>query len=111
MEAPARGLAPPSLPQHAVPMHEIGRAAPSGLDRVAAAVSRMRATFKQREVEEPLDYWVNRPLASLIVGALAPLPVTPNQVTLLSGIVGLVAGIVIGVAPLEPSWQVPLAGG
>ena len=70
----------------------------------------IRATFKPRDVEEPVDYWVNRPLASLLVKVLAPLPITPNQVTVLSGIVGSFSGIVIGTAPLHGSWQVPVGG-
>jgi phosphatidylglycerophosphate synthase len=70
----------------------------------------LRSTFKPRDVEELVDYWINRPIAALLVAALAPLPVTPNQVTVASGVVGLFAGIVIGTAPLESTWQVPLGG-
>jgi hypothetical protein len=70
----------------------------------------IQKTFKPRDVEEPVDYWVNRPLASILVKALAPLPVTPNQVTIASGIVGLVAGAVLATAPLDSRWQAPLAG-
>jgi phosphatidylserine synthase len=69
-----------------------------------------RSTFKPKDVEEPIDFWVNRPLAHHLVRFLAPLPITPNQVTLLSGLVGLLAGIVIATAPLEPSLQVPFGG-
>lgn len=69
-----------------------------------------RATFKPRDVEEPVDYYVNRPLATLLVDVLARTPITPNQVTVLSGLVGLAAGIVIATAPMGRSFQVPLAG-
>jgi hypothetical protein len=69
-----------------------------------------RATFKPRDVEEPVDYWLNRPLASVLVKVLAPLPITPNQVTMLSGAVGMSAGLVIAIAPLDGRWQVPIAG-
>ncbi len=69
-----------------------------------------RATFKPRDVEEPIDYWVNRPLAGILVKGLAPLPITPNQVTVLSGLVGIAAGAVIATAPLDSLWQVPVGG-
>ena len=61
-------------------------------------------TFKPRDIEEPLDFWVNRPLASVLVKGLAPLPITPNQVTLMSGAVGLVAGVLIATSPVEGVW-------
>lgn len=69
-----------------------------------------RATFKPRDVEEPVDYWLNRPLASILVKGLAPLPITPNQVTFLSGVVGIISGIVIATAPVDGTIQVPVAG-
>ena len=68
------------------------------------------STFKPRDVEEPVDYWLNRRLASHLVMLLAPTPITPNQVTILSGVVGLVAGIVIGMAPVTRPLQVSLGG-
>jgi hypothetical protein len=70
-----------------------------------------KATFKPRDVEEPLDYWLNRPLASVLVKGLAPLPITPNQVTLLSGAIGIAAGVMIAISPLDGTWHVPVAGG
>jgi hypothetical protein len=69
-----------------------------------------RATFKPRDVEEPVDYLVNRPLANLLVKALAKTSITPNQVTALSGMVGFVSGIIIATAPVGPSLQVPIGG-
>jgi hypothetical protein len=69
-----------------------------------------RATSKPREVEEPLDTLVNRPLASLLVRGLARTSVSPNQVTILSGIVGLASGIVVAFAPFGMSLVAPLAG-
>ena len=68
------------------------------------------ATFKPRVVEEPIDYYLNRPLASVLVKMLAPFPITPNQVTVLSGVVGVIAGVVIACAPLDGGWQVPAGG-
>jgi phosphatidylglycerophosphate synthase len=69
-----------------------------------------RATFKPRDVEEPIDFWLNRPLASILVKGLAPLPISPNQVTVLSGLVGLLSGVVIATSPIDNPWQVPLGG-
>jgi phosphatidylglycerophosphate synthase len=77
----------------------------------AASIDQTLATFKNRDVEEPVDFWVNRRLASYLVRLLAPTPITPNQVTVLSGVAGIVAGIVIGTAPVGPrSLQVPVGG-
>jgi len=70
----------------------------------------LRATFKPRDVEEPVDYYVNRPIAAHLVRALAKTPITPNQVTALSGLVGVAAGVVIGTAPLGMSLRVPIGG-
>jgi hypothetical protein len=68
------------------------------------------ATFKPYDVEEILDDRVNRPLASLLVRVLAPTPITPNQVTILSGIAGIFCGIAIGMASPERTWLVPIGG-
>ncbi len=56
----------------------------------AAAVP--KRGFKPRDVEEPIDWFFHRPLASLLVRVLAPTRITPNQVSVLSGIVGLSTG-------------------
>lgn len=57
-----------------------------------------KSGFKPREVEEVIDYYFHRPLASLLVKLLLPLPITPDQVTLLSAAVGLLAGLVMSLA-------------
>lgn len=48
-----------------------------------------RKMLKGPELEEPLDVYVYRPLAFILVKAIAPTPVTPNQVTLSSLAPGL----------------------
>lgn len=53
------------------------------------------AGFKPRDVEELVDYHFHRPLAALMVKVLARLPVTPNQVSWASGIVGLLSGALV----------------
>jgi phosphatidylglycerophosphate synthase len=83
-----------------------------GVDSEPLARARPRSdeTFKARDVEEPIDYWVNRRLANVLVSVFAPTSITPNQVTILSGVVGLVAGILIGTSPLTHPLQVSLGG-
>ncbi|MCA9622907.1 MAG: CDP-alcohol phosphatidyltransferase family protein [Myxococcales bacterium] len=51
-----------------------------------------RPDFKPRDVEEWIDWHLHRRLAAFVVDRLAPTPITPNQVTLASGAVGLLAG-------------------
>jgi phosphatidylglycerophosphate synthase len=50
------------------------------------------SVLKSREVEDPINLWVHRPLAYGLVALLYRSPVTPNQITLLSLMVGLAAG-------------------
>ncbi|MCC6525071.1 MAG: CDP-alcohol phosphatidyltransferase family protein [Polyangiaceae bacterium] len=47
---------------------------------------------KPCDVEEPVDQYLHRPLAALLARRLEPRAVTPNQVTVASGVVGLGAG-------------------
>jgi phosphatidylglycerophosphate synthase len=47
------------------------------------------ASLKPREVEEPIDVYVHRPLAYVLARALFRLPVSPDAVTLLSILAGL----------------------
>jgi phosphatidylglycerophosphate synthase len=53
------------------------------------------SVLKSREVEDPVNLWVHRPLAYGLVALLYRSPVTPNQITLLSLLVGLGAGACI----------------
>jgi phosphatidylglycerophosphate synthase len=50
------------------------------------------SVLKSREVEDPVNLWVHRPLAYGLVALLYRSPITPNQITLLSLLVGLAAG-------------------
>jgi phosphatidylglycerophosphate synthase len=56
--------------------------------------------------DELLDAYVNRPLATLIVRAVLPTPVTPNQLTLVSALWGSLAGVCF--AMTDPA--APIAG-
>ncbi|MFW6051289.1 MAG: CDP-alcohol phosphatidyltransferase family protein [Myxococcota bacterium] len=52
----------------------------------------LRSLLKSREVEDPVNVYVHRPLAYAFVWAVYRTPVTPNAVTLLAMLVGLTAG-------------------
>jgi hypothetical protein len=47
--------------------------------------------IKSRDVEDPINLWFNRPLAYGFVALVYRTPITPNQVTLLSIVVGAAA--------------------
>ena len=55
----------------------------------------LRRGFKPREVEEPVDYYWHRPLASLLVRWLATTRITPNQVTYASGVASALSGLAL----------------
>ena len=48
--------------------------------------------IKARDVEDPVNVWLHRPLAYAFVALVYRTPLTPNQVTLLAMIFGLAAG-------------------
>jgi phosphatidylglycerophosphate synthase len=49
--------------------------------------------IKSRDVEDPVNIWVHRPLAYAFVAATYRTALTPNQITLLAMLVGIAAGI------------------
>lgn len=49
-------------------------------------------TLKPLAVEEPVDVWIHRPLAYVLAKALYPTPVSPNLVTVISIVFGLIGG-------------------
>jgi phosphatidylglycerophosphate synthase len=49
--------------------------------------------IKSRDVEDPVNLWVHRPLAYAFVAATYRTPLTPNQITLLAMVVGIAAGV------------------
>jgi phosphatidylglycerophosphate synthase len=55
------------------------------------------ASSKPLEAEELVDEHIHRPLARLIIPWLARTPITPNQVTFLSGLIGVIGGILLGI--------------
>jgi phosphatidylglycerophosphate synthase len=63
------------------------------------------SVLKSREVEDPVNLWVHRPLAYALVALLYRSPVTPNQITLLSLLVGFsAAACFVGGTPLLMLW-------
>jgi hypothetical protein len=57
-----------------------------------AATPGVGATYKAREVEETLDVWFYRPIGYQIARAARRLGLTPNAVTALGGLLGILAG-------------------
>ncbi|MBL8602501.1 MAG: CDP-alcohol phosphatidyltransferase family protein [Myxococcales bacterium] len=62
-------------------------------DRPVMSATEFRATLKPLEVEEIIDLLVHRPLAHLIVVAVVSTPITPDQLTIVSMLVGVVGGL------------------
>ncbi|HWO08510.1 MAG TPA: CDP-alcohol phosphatidyltransferase family protein [Polyangiaceae bacterium] len=50
-----------------------------------------QSLLKSRDVEDPINLWFNRPMAYAFVALVYRTPLTPNQVTVLSIVVGMVA--------------------
>jgi hypothetical protein len=72
----------------------------------ATAPAHGNATFKARDVEELIDFYLHRRAANLVVRAVAPTNIRPDQITVASGITAAVAGTLIAFAS-EP-WQLAL---
>ncbi len=51
----------------------------------------LRDLLKSKDVEDPVNLCVNRPLAYLLAKAVFPTPLTPNHITLLAAVLGLTA--------------------
>jgi phosphatidylglycerophosphate synthase len=50
------------------------------------------SVLKSRDVEDPVNLWVHRPLAYGLVALIYRSPITPNQITLLAILTGIAAG-------------------
>jgi phosphatidylglycerophosphate synthase len=66
-------------------------------------VPQAATTTKPPEVEELVDEYLHRPLARRLVRVLARTPITPNQVTLLSALVGISAGVAVSRGARNPA--------
>lgn len=72
---------------------------------LAAVVDRDHWAYP-RSVEDLVDRFINRPLAARLVRWLAPTSITPNQVTAVSGLLGVAGAAVLSVG----SWPALAAG-
>jgi phosphatidylglycerophosphate synthase len=61
------------------------------------------APTKPPEAEELVDEYLHRPLARRLIRALIRSPITPNQVTLLSALVGISAGVAVAQGARHPN--------
>lgn len=68
--------------------------------------------FKSVDVEEPIDMLFHRPVAAAFTSLIVDLPITPNQVTLLSLVVGLAGSVFLYRTAFlgAPQWGYALAG-
>jgi phosphatidylglycerophosphate synthase len=57
------------------------------------ALPPFETVLKSREVEDPVNLWVHRPIAYAIVALIYRTSITPNQITFLALMVGLTAGV------------------
>lgn len=59
----------------------------------AAKLPAFETLLKSREVEDPVNLWLHRPLAYGIVALLYKSPITPNQITVLAMLAGVASGL------------------
>jgi hypothetical protein len=57
----------------------------------AASLPPFESVLKSREVEDPVNLWVHRPLAYAFVALVYRTTITPNQITVLAIVVGFLA--------------------
>ncbi|HEY3353699.1 MAG TPA: CDP-alcohol phosphatidyltransferase family protein [Polyangia bacterium] len=57
-----------------------------------------RGSTKTPEAEEDIDLYFHRPLAYLVARAFVHTPVTPNQITFISAVLGVAAGVFLAIA-------------
>lgn len=62
------------------------------IDSLTGYFKQYRSMLKATELEEGLDLILFRPFAFVLVKIFQPTPVTPNQITLISLILGLISG-------------------
>lgn len=77
-----------------------------------AARYRQLLVFKSADVEEPVDMFFHRPLAAAFAALVVGFPITPNQVTYASLVVGLAASAFLYRAAFlgAASWNYAVAG-
>ncbi len=73
------------------------------------AIPTYRETLKPLPVEEPVDLALHRPLGYLVARLAFPTPITPDQLTWLSMVVGVGSALSLGRAVLSGGSMVPAA--
>ncbi len=63
-------------------------------------------TFKARDVEELIDFYLHRRAANFVVRVVAPTNIRPDQITVASGVAAVAGGAVIAFA--SAPWQLAL---
>jgi phosphatidylglycerophosphate synthase len=62
------------------------------------------------EIEEPVDFYMHRPVARLIGTLLLRTPITPDQITIMSGVTGVAAGMSLWLGADRPPLRLAAAG-
>lgn len=71
--------------------HALGEAAVARVERPGFWAGYWKS-LKPLDVEEPVDVWIHRPLAYVLAKVLYPTPISPNLVTLISILFGVLGG-------------------
>jgi phosphatidylglycerophosphate synthase len=61
------------------------------------------------DIEEPADYYLHRPPARLAGTLLLRTAITPDQITLMSGVTGVLAGMSLWLGADRPPWRLAAA--
>lgn len=69
----------------------------------SAAPETRSIAAKPTETEEVVDSYVHRPVARVLVSRLVDTAITPDQVTLLSGVCGVMAGVLLFFSAAHPA--------
>ena len=60
-----------------------------------------RQSLKMLEAEELLDLFFYRPLGFMFVKLISPLPITPNHISLMAMVFGVISGVYYGIMTRE----------
>lgn len=78
--------------------------APDSRDEGSVTAVSTPPPIKPPEIEELVDQYFHRPLASQIVALLVHTSITPNQVTIFAGILGVASAIAVAAGGHQSSW-------
>ncbi len=75
-----------------LPLRRTVGSEPPVMSSTHAKLPPFSSLLKSRDVEDPVNLWLHRPLAYGFVAATFRTPITPNQITVLAMLVGMAAG-------------------